>query len=436
MQLPDWWVAAAVASPASLAVIEDLHRRAFARLQACADKKHLSLWRLDSDAMMAATRRERLSLYWEETECLTYYGMLSLHEIFEVVGSQLTETDVEVLSFLLDESYSGRHPLDPAGWTPDTYDENPAGAGEASGSDTTTSPRLLEAWRRIGPSGSPSCPVAARYRPKSGVELLLELERRGHVSEGRLEPLLQLLRVLTRHDLLPFVSRKKRRTVSPERPNVEYFEDRREVSAVGISDSSGQTNSPQDCLQQPWRAGVTPSRKKAPSARRKRGRGCRHARTRTVEMTEPSVQSPVSSQPQPVPEKITCDIRLRVRAEYSEHESALRGGVSSDKQHPLERQFELFSRASSVLRSRDLGSIICDIKFSELGNLDAFWADYLSGALLEALKGVFITDSLKRAAGTEGVRLLVSVDQDDYEEGRRLLLESHERPGYWNGIRS
>uniref|UniRef100_A0A8C9RV81 Death effector domain-containing 1 n=1 Tax=Scleropages formosus TaxID=113540 RepID=A0A8C9RV81_SCLFO len=306
MQLPDWWVAAAVASPASLAVIEDLHRRAFARLQACADKKHLSLWRLDSDAMMAATRRERLSLYWEETECLTYYGMLSLHEIFEVVGSQLTETDVEVLSFLLDESYSGRHPLDPAGWTPDTYDENPAGAGEASGSDTTTSPRLLEAWRRIGPSGSPSCPVAARYRPKSGVELLLELERRGHVSEGRLEPLLQLLRVLTRHDLLPFVSRKKRRTVSPERPNVEYFEDRREVSAVGISDSSGQTNSPQDCLQQPWRAGVTPSRKKAPSARRKRGRGCRHARTRTVEMTEPSVQSPVSSQPQPVPEKITC----------------------------------------------------------------------------------------------------------------------------------
>ncbi|KAG7469290.1 hypothetical protein MATL_G00127280 [Megalops atlanticus] len=130
------------------------------------------------------------------------------------------------------------------------------------------------------------------------------------------------------------------------------------------------------------------------------------------------------------------DIRLRVRAEYSEHESALRGGVSSDKQQPLERQFELFSRASSVLRARDLGSIICDIKFSELGNLDAFWADYLSGALLEALKGVFITDSLKRAAGHEGVRLLVSVDQDDYEEGRRLLLESQGRAGYRAGTRS
>ncbi len=126
---------------------------------------------------------------------------------------------------------------------------------------------------------------------------------------------------------------------------------------------------------------------------------------------------------------LLSDVRLRVRAEYLEHESALREGVSSDKQQPLERQFELFSRASTLLRSRDLGSIVCDIKFSELANLDAFWADYLSGALLEALKGVFITDSLKRAAGQEGVRLLVSVDQDDYEEGRKLLVRSQTHNG-------
>lgn len=111
-----------------------------------------------------------------------------------------------------------------------------------------------------------------------------------------------------------------------------------------------------------------------------------------------------------------------MRAEYLEHESALRNSVSSDKRQPLERQFELFSQANSVLRSRNLGSIVCDIKFTELDNLDAFWSDYLSGALLEALKGVFLTDSLRSAAGSEGVRLLISVDQDDYEQGRRLLL--------------
>lgn len=115
------------------------------------------------------------------------------------------------------------------------------------------------------------------------------------------------------------------------------------------------------------------------------------------------------------------DIRLRVRAEYLEHESALRNGISSDKQHPLERQFELFSQANTLLRTRDLGSIVCDIKFTDLDNLEAFWADYLSGDLLEALKVVFINDTLRMAAGTEGVRLLISVDQDDYEEGRRLL---------------
>lgn len=110
-----------------------------------------------------------------------------------------------------------------------------------------------------------------------------------------------------------------------------------------------------------------------------------------------------------------------MRAEYLEHESALRDSVSSDKQQPLERQFELFGQASSLLRSRDLGSVVCDIKFTELENLEAFWSDYLSGVLLEALKGVFITDSLRLAAGAEGVRLLISVDQDDYERGQRLL---------------
>lgn len=116
------------------------------------------------------------------------------------------------------------------------------------------------------------------------------------------------------------------------------------------------------------------------------------------------------------------DIRLRVRAEYLEHEAFLRNGVSSDKEQPLERQFELFSQANSLLRSRDLGSIVCDIKFTELEKLEAFWGDYLKGDLLEALKGVFITDSLRTAAGREDVRLLINVDQDDYEEGRRLLM--------------
>lgn len=94
------------------------------------------------------------------------------------------------------------------------------------------------------------------------------------------------------------------------------------------------------------------------------------------------------------------------------------------KQNPLEKQFDLFSQSTNVLKSRDLGSIICDIKFSELSYLDAFWNDYMNGSLLEALKGVFITDSLKQAVGQEAIKLMVNVDEDDYEEGRKLLLEN------------
>ncbi|CAL8258350.1 unnamed protein product [Boreogadus saida] len=155
------------------------------------------------------------SFYWDETECLNYYGMLSLHEVFQIVGSQLTVEDIEVLSFLLDEAFCAQHPLDPAAWTVKPCKEDPTDPGVPP----TAAP--LSAWRRLKPQDNPGN-TASLHTPKSGLDLLLQLERLGYLSEGNLEPLLQLLRVLTRHDLLPLVSRKKRRTVSPERI-VPYF---------------------------------------------------------------------------------------------------------------------------------------------------------------------------------------------------------------------
>lgn len=118
----------------------------------------------------------------------------------------------------------------------------------------------------------------------------------------------------------------------------------------------------------------------------------------------------------------SADIRLRVRAEYCEHGPALEQGVASRRPQALARQLDVFGQATAVLRSRDLGSVVCDIKFSELSYLDAFWGDYLSGALLQALRGVFLTEALREAVGREAVRLLVSVDEADYEAGRRRLL--------------
>lgn len=158
---------------------------------------------------MAAVHRQvyplRPSVFWDETECLNYYGMLSLHEVFEIVGSQLTEMDIDVLSFLLKETFAAPHPLDPAGWEVEPHEGDPEDSG------VSPCPQLLKAWRRLKPQSSHDSLVDS-CKPTSGLELLLELERRGYISDGNLEPLLQLLRVLTRHDLLPFVSRKKRRT--------------------------------------------------------------------------------------------------------------------------------------------------------------------------------------------------------------------------------
>lgn len=126
---------------------------------------------------------------------------------------------------------------------------------------------------------------------------------------------------------------------------------------------------------------------------------------------------------------LPSDIRLRVRAEYCEHGPALEQGVASRRPQALARQLDVFGQATAVLRSRDLGSVVCDIKFSELSYLDAFWGDYLSGALLQALRGVFLTEALREAVGREAVRLLVSVDEADYEAGRRRLLLMEEEAG-------
>ncbi|KAJ1133077.1 hypothetical protein NDU88_011376 [Pleurodeles waltl] len=169
---------------------------------------------------MAGFRAPAYAQSWEEDECLEYYGMFSLHQMFDVIGAHLTEKDIDVLSFLLEETHPFTHPLNPELWA--VEDE-----GVQQGA-------LVAAWQRLnrhrrGPSqGREASELlgASIYRPRNGVEILLELERRGKCDEGNFRHILQLLRVLTRHDLLHYVTLKRPRTVSPERftygPSVNY----------------------------------------------------------------------------------------------------------------------------------------------------------------------------------------------------------------------
>ncbi|KAF1595374.1 DNA-binding death effector domain-containing protein 2, partial [Eudyptes moseleyi] len=155
----------------------------------------------------ASSPMSRPPAAWEEEECLEYYGMASLHRLFEVVGAQLTPSDVAVLSFLLDEAHPASHPLDPALW----------GGGGGGGGGEGDPPHLLENWNRRRRRRRSGNREEERARPRNGVELLLELERRGLCDEGNFRHLLELLRLLTRHDLLHCVTLRRPRTVSPER---------------------------------------------------------------------------------------------------------------------------------------------------------------------------------------------------------------------------
>ncbi|XP_043539119.1 DNA-binding death effector domain-containing protein 2-like [Chiloscyllium plagiosum] len=328
---------------------------------------------------------------WQEEDTLASYRMLSLHQMFELVGSQLSRADVEALSFLLAEAYPLQRALR-AG------EEMEAEEGAAA-DDAVPGPRApapAPAW------DEPGC-------CSSGVRLLFELERRGLCDETNFRHLLQLLRVISRHDLLPYVGCNRGRAVSPERSTC-----RGPVSRVGEQVESCLNSERAVSMQSGWEPGASLT-KRHTATRRIRGSGKRRGYKRNVLRNhEREHQAP--HQP-----RATCDIRLRVRAVYSDQNTVLRGNVVSVKQDPLDRCFDLFGQANTILKSRDLGSIICDIKFSELSYLDAFWNDYINGSLLEALKGVFITDSLKQAVGQEAIQLLVNVDEDDYEKGRRVL---------------
>ncbi|XP_041037055.1 DNA-binding death effector domain-containing protein 2-like isoform X1 [Carcharodon carcharias] len=411
---------------------------------------------------MAAVKRAR----WDEEEVLAYYRMLSLHQMFELVGSQLSQADVEALAFLLDEAYPLERALRAAqAGEGEGEEEEGEGMEEEEGGEAEVpgpaSPRHQPPARGPRPHPLPAASFSL-HRPKSGVRLLFELERRGLCDETNFRELLQLLRVISRHDLLPYVGQKRGRAVSPERCNSGG-----PMSGVGEQVERCLNSERADSTQSEWESGASLSKRQGTNRRRGRGSGKRRRRKGHVlrNHEEREHQSPHQQRAtcgwlsctttsfmmwqqkflvyhSKVGDKRVCvsdkdstltkcsdtriekDIRLRVRAVYSDQNTVLRGNVVSVKQDPLDRCFDLFGQANTILKSRDLGSIICDIKFSELSYLDAFWNDYINGSLLEALKGVFITDSLKQAVGQEAIQLLVNVDEDDYEKGRRVLLQN------------
>ncbi|XP_077990425.1 death effector domain-containing protein-like [Glandiceps talaboti] len=284
-------------------------------------------------------------------------GMCSLHEMFRIIADQLTQRDLEIFRAFYPRALSD-----------------------------TEKAKILD-----------------------GYNLFLALEKKGMCDASNFNHILELVRITSRHDLIPYLTLRRRKTVCPD-PVDKYLDD-----TSCVSESQDDSNDilvrrkPNSSREIPPLSAQSMS-EEPPTKRRRKS-----SKTEKTQKNEEVVKEK---------EKFTCDIRLRVRAEYCQHDNALQGNIFSNKAEQIERQFEKFTQASTILKSRDLGSIICDIKFSELTYLDAFWRDYINGSLLEALKGVFITESLKQAVGHEAIKLLVNVDEDDYEAGRIKLLKN------------
>lgn len=95
---------------------------------------------------------------WPEEAADNSHGLYSLHQMFTIVGAHLTHRDIRVLSFLFVD--------------------------------------VIDEYERGG--------------IRSGKDFLLALERQGRCDETNFRHILQLLRIITRHDLLPYVTLRKR----------------------------------------------------------------------------------------------------------------------------------------------------------------------------------------------------------------------------------
>lgn len=106
----------------------------------------------------SSSRGDGRSEPWPEEAADNSHGLYSLHQMFTIVGAHLTHRDIRVLSFLFVD--------------------------------------VIDEYERGG--------------IRSGKDFLLALERQGRCDETNFRHILQLLRIITRHDLLPYVTLRKR----------------------------------------------------------------------------------------------------------------------------------------------------------------------------------------------------------------------------------
>ncbi|KAG5451775.1 hypothetical protein CSKR_109204 [Clonorchis sinensis] len=96
--------------------------------------------------------------------------------------------------------------------------------------------------------------------------------------------------------------------------------------------------------------------------------------------------------------KFYCSIKLRITVDLGPSTEMLRR-IQTDRQEPFEQQIHRFVQASNLLSAQAPGDFICHLRFTQLGQLEAFWADYQSGNLKKILMDMLLAPKSRSFVG-------------------------------------
>ncbi|VFV18363.1 dna-binding death effector [Lynx pardinus] len=266
-----------------------------------------------------------------------------------------------------------------------------------------------------------------RSRPISGLQFTLrrrKLERRGQCDESNLRLLGQLLRVLARHDLLPHLARKRRRPALPQKGQKAAAV---AVASQAVPQMPSRANGRQVSLACP----VFPSSGSPPTKRQRRSRGRPSGGARRRRRGAPATpQQQQQQEPaRPASEgKVTCGRCLR--ALVNACTEPVTGCTQGGRDRHSSGVWHTYPQLVGVAAQCDSSSKQAVITRAPQSYLAGRRSHCLLGSLLSGGWGRVSTWLQRlRVSSLRAVRLLVSVDEADYEAGRRRLLLMEEEGG-------
>jgi len=78
--------------------------------------------------------------------------------------------------------------------------------------------------------------------------------------------------------------------------------------------------------------------------------------------------------------------------------------------------------AGTSLRNLTEGCVCLTVQAESLSALTSLWNLYQDGTLERRLYSFFVTDEVKERAGGETVKLIVTIDEDEYDKARLELI--------------